>query len=112
MRRKARLGRAELTISLVRDCLPVSFMAYNVIQQWICRTCNKMIAVLGWLIIVTAFFSFSMMILWPGFRLVRRSHPGSKAVVCGYVASVVACSVVLWFVIPLAVHGIFARTVH
>jgi len=71
-----------------------------------------MTAVVGWLIIVTAFVAFSMMLLWPAFRLVRRSHPGSKAVLWGYLASAVACSVALWCLIPPAVHGIFGRTVH
>jgi hypothetical protein len=69
-----------------------------------------MTAVVGWLIIVTAFLGFSMMLLWPGFRLVRRSHPGSKAVLWVYLASGVVCSVALWYLIPMAVHSIFART--
>jgi hypothetical protein len=70
-----------------------------------------MTAVVGWLIIVATFIAFSMMLLWPGLRLVRRSHPGSKAVLWVYLASAVVCSVALWYLIPLAVHGIFARTV-
>jgi hypothetical protein len=71
-----------------------------------------MTAIIGWLIIVTAFLSFSMMILWPGFRLVRRSHPGSKGVLWGYLGAAVVCSVALWYLIPPVIHGIFARNPH
>ena len=70
-----------------------------------------MTAVVGWLIIVAAFLAVSMMLLWPGFRLVRRSHPGSKAAFWLYLASAVACSVALWYLIPLAVHSVFGRAV-
>jgi hypothetical protein len=86
-------------------------MAYNVLHHALQQGSSNMTAVIGWLIIVTAFVSFSMMLLWPGFRLVRRSHPGSKAAFWLYLASAVACSVGLWYLIPVAVHGIFGRTV-
>jgi magnesium-transporting ATPase (P-type) len=87
-------------------------MAYNVPNDAFQQGSSKMTAVVGWLIIVTALISFSMLLLWPGFRLVRRSHPGSKAVFWSYLASAAACSVTLWYLIPLAVHDIFAKTVH
>ena len=87
-------------------------MAYNVTHHGSEKASNKMTAVVGWLIIVAVFVSFSMMLLWPIFRLVRRSHPGSRAVFWAYVGSAAACSVILWYLIPLVVHNIFAKTVH
>ncbi|HTV77160.1 MAG TPA: hypothetical protein VMF03_02810 [Steroidobacteraceae bacterium] len=87
-------------------------MAYNAAHEEHGQARNQMIAVLGWLIIVAAFVSFSMMLLWPVFRLVRRSHPGSKGFVLAWVAAAAACSIGLWFLIPVLVHNIFAKTVH
>lgn len=87
-------------------------MPYNVLHEEHGQARDPMIAVLGWLIIVSAFGSFSMMLLWPVFRLVRRSHPGSRALVLAWVGTAAACSVGLWFLIPVLVHNIFAKTVH
>jgi hypothetical protein len=66
----------------------------------------------GWMIIVGVFGSFSMALLWPAFRLLRRSHPQSPGLLWAYVVASGGCGVTLWYVIPLAVYEIFGRTSH
>jgi len=71
-----------------------------------------MTAFIGWTIIVAVFWLFSMALLWPAFRLIRRSHPNSWGSLWAYATAAAGCSLVLWYMIPLAVHGIFGRAAH
>jgi hypothetical protein len=68
-----------------------------------------MTAFLGWIIIVLIFGSFSLALLWPGFRLMRRARAGSRGLLWCYVCATAVCGLGLWYVIPLAVHGLFGR---
>jgi hypothetical protein len=68
-----------------------------------------MTALVGWTIIVLGFGVFSMALLWPVFRLARRHRPGAGGLIWGYVAASAACSVMLWYLIPWAVHGLFGH---
>jgi len=62
------------------------------------------------MIIGVSFCLFSMVLLWPAFRLLRRSHPNSGGLLWAYAAATVACSIALWFLIPLSIHELFGRT--
>jgi hypothetical protein len=71
-----------------------------------------MTAFLGWTILVVVFCSFSSALLWPAFRALRRSYPNSGHLLWGYAIATVACSLGLWLLIPLAIHGFFGRAGH
>jgi hypothetical protein len=71
-----------------------------------------MTAFVGWLILVLGFCAFSMALLWPAFRLIRRSYPNFAALLWAYAAATVGCSIALWYLIPLVVHQLFGRGAH
>jgi hypothetical protein len=71
-----------------------------------------MTAIVGWTIIAVVLCSASALLLWPAFRLMRRFHPDSGALRWAFAAATVGCSLALWYLIPLAVHGLFGRVVH
>jgi hypothetical protein len=71
-----------------------------------------MTAFIGWIIIVAALFSVSAVLLWPAFRLMRRSYPNSLGLLLAYVAAMAACSLALWYLIPMAVYQFFGRVAH
>ena len=66
-------------------------------------------AILGWIIIGFIFGLLSLALLWPGYRLVRRAHPNALWLLRGYFTATAVCSVILWRLIPLVVHGLFGR---
>ena len=70
-----------------------------------------MTAFVGWAIIVMVFCALGLALLWPVYRLVRRSRPGSAALAWIYVTAGAGCGLLAWYVIPLAVHGLFGRAV-
>jgi hypothetical protein len=69
-------------------------------------------AILGWNIIVVGFWVLSAALLWPAFTLLRRRHGGSAALLVGYVAGSAACGILVFYLIPIAVHGVFGRVTH
>jgi hypothetical protein len=71
-----------------------------------------MTAFVGWLILVLGFCAFSMALLWPVFRLMRRSYPNSLGLLWAYVAAIAGCSLALWYLIPMAVYQLFGRVSH
>jgi hypothetical protein len=68
-----------------------------------------MTAVIGWVIIVLGFGLVSMALLWPVFRLVRRYRPNAAALAWAYAVATGALGMVLWYLVPLAVHQLFGR---
>jgi hypothetical protein len=68
-----------------------------------------MTAFIGWAIIVLGFGLVSMTLLWPIFRLVRRSRAKASGLIWGYAGATAACSIMLWYLVPLAVHALFGR---
>jgi hypothetical protein len=68
-----------------------------------------MTAFVGWTIIVLGFGLCSMALLWPVFWLVRRRRPGAGGLIWGYAAATAGCSIMLWYLIPWAVHGLFGH---
>jgi hypothetical protein len=69
-------------------------------------------AVLGWSIIVVGFWLLSAALLWPAFTLLRRRRGKSAALSVGYVAGSAACGLLVFYLIPIAVHGVFGRVAH
>jgi hypothetical protein len=69
-------------------------------------------ALLGWAIIVVGFWSASAALLWPVFTLLRRRRGGSAALLIGYAAGSSACGVLLFYLIPIGVHGLLGRAAH
>ena len=68
-----------------------------------------MTAFVGWTIIVLGFGLVSMALLWPLFRLVRRFRPGVAGLRWAYAVATAAFAVMLWYLVPLAVHQLFGR---
>ena len=66
----------------------------------------------GWAIIAVAFGSISMALLWAPYRLLRRSRANSRALRWAYAAAIAACSLGLWYAIPLMVHKLFGHATH
>ena len=64
-----------------------------------------MTAFVGWTIIVVGLGLFSMVLLWPVFRLLRRNRPNGGGLNWAYAAATAGCSVMLWYLIPIAVHA-------
>jgi hypothetical protein len=69
-----------------------------------------MTAFVGWTIIVLGFGLLSMTLLWPVFRLVRRFHPNAGGLIWTYAAATAACGIMLWYLVPWAVHELFGHT--
>jgi hypothetical protein len=68
-----------------------------------------MIALAGWAVITLTFASISMGLLYPCYRVARRSFPESRKVRWLYCASAALCALALWGLIPLTVHWLFPR---
>jgi|GEM_PF-2797615 hypothetical protein len=68
-----------------------------------------MTAFVGWTIIVLGFGLLSMTLLWPVFRLVRRFRPNAGGLIWAYAAATAGCSIMLWYLVPWAVHELFGR---
>lgn len=69
-------------------------------------------ALLGWSVIVVGFWLVSAALLWPAFTLLRRRHGKSASLLIGYAVGSAACSLLLFFLIPVAVHGLLGRAAH
>ena len=69
-----------------------------------------MTAFVGWAIIVLGFGLFSMALLWPVYWLVRRRRPNTGGLIWGYAAATAGCSIMLWYLVPWAVHGLFGHS--
>ena len=69
-----------------------------------------MTAFIGWTIIVLGFGLFSAALLWPVFQLVRRYRPDAGRLIWAYAAATVGCSVMLWYLVPWAVHELFGHS--
>jgi hypothetical protein len=68
-----------------------------------------MSTLVGWTFITLTFAAISMGLLYPGYRLARRSHPGSRKIRWMYGAATVVCSMALWLLLPVIVHQFFGR---
>lgn len=68
-----------------------------------------MTAFVGWTIIVLGFGLLSMLLLWPVFRLVRRFRPNAAGLIWAYAIATAGCSIMLWYLVPWAVHQLFGR---
>ena len=68
-----------------------------------------MTSLLGWIIIALTFALVSMGLLYPGYRIARRSYPQSRKIRWLHAGAVVLCSVALWLLLPLVVHQFFGR---
>jgi len=69
-----------------------------------------MTALVGWTIIVLGFGLFSMALLWPLFRLLRRRRPNAGGLIWGYAAATAGCSIMLLYLLPWAIHELFGHT--
>ena len=69
-------------------------------------------AILGWSIIVVGFWVLSAALLWPAFTLLRRRRGRSAALSLCYVAGSAAFGLLAFYLIPIAVHGVFGRVAH
>ena len=68
-----------------------------------------MTSLLGWIIIAVVFASASIGLLYPCYRLARRSFPDSRKVRWIYGTAAAALSIALWFLLPYLVHQVFGR---
>jgi hypothetical protein len=68
-----------------------------------------MTALVGWTIIVLGFGLFSMALLWPLFRLLRRYRPNAGNLIWSYAAATAGCSIMLWYLLPLAIHALLGQ---
>jgi hypothetical protein len=68
-----------------------------------------MTTLIGWTIIALTFASISMGVLYPGYRVARRSYPGSRKIRRIYGVAAAACGLALWLLLPLIVHRFFGR---
>jgi hypothetical protein len=64
---------------------------------------------LGWGIIVIGFWALSAALMWPAFTLLRRRRRTSATMLLGYAAASAACGFLVFFLIPIAVHGLLGR---
>jgi hypothetical protein len=71
-----------------------------------------MTTILGWVIIIGLLAAGSLALCWPAYRLMRRARPDSAGLVWAYVATSAALSLVIWYALPLAVHGVLGRVAH
>ena len=71
---------------------------------------RSLTSLVGWLIIALTFGSISMGLLYPCYRMARRSYPGSSKIRWTYGVAVAVCSMALWFLLPIVVHRFLGRT--
>lgn len=63
----------------------------------------------GWAIIVLTFACISMGLLYPVYRVGRRSYPESTHLWWIYGVAAAACGMALWFLLPGIVHHFFGH---
>ncbi|MGO9930451.1 MAG: hypothetical protein ACLPV8_01360 [Steroidobacteraceae bacterium] len=68
-----------------------------------------MTSLVGWIIITLIFASISMGLLYPCYRLARRSSPESRKIWWIYIVAAAVCSVALWLLLPVVVQQLFGR---
>jgi hypothetical protein len=68
-----------------------------------------MTSLLGWLIITLAFASISLGLLYPWYRVARRSYPESRKIRWLYAVGAAVCGMALWLLLPVVVHQFFGR---
>ena len=68
-----------------------------------------MTSLMGWIIITLTFASLSMGLLYPCYRVARRSYPESRKIWWIYGVAAAVCSVTLWLLLPLVIHRFFGR---
>ncbi len=68
-----------------------------------------MTSLVGWALITLTFAAISVGLLYPGYRLARRSYPESRNIRWLYGAAAVVCSMALWLLLPVVVHRFFGR---
>jgi hypothetical protein len=50
-----------------------------------------------------------MALLWPLFRLLRRYRPNAGNLIWSYAAATAGCSIMLWYLLPLAIHALLGQ---
>lgn len=68
-----------------------------------------MTSLFGWTLIILAFVSASVVLLYPCYRVARRSYPDSRKIEWIYGSAAVAFSIALWLLLPLFIHRIFGH---
>jgi uncharacterized membrane-anchored protein len=68
-----------------------------------------MTSLVGWIIITLTFASISMALLYPCYRVARRSYPESGKIRWIYGVAAAVCSIALWLLIPVVVQHFFGR---
>jgi uncharacterized membrane-anchored protein len=68
-----------------------------------------MTSLLGWAIIVLTFGCISMGLVYPIYRVARRSHPESRHLRWIYGVAAAVCGMALWLLLPLIVHRLFGH---
>ena len=63
-----------------------------------------MTAIIGWTIIAVTFYLFGAALLWPVYRVMRRTFPAFRSLSWVYASAAAACGVAIWFVLPVAIH--------
>jgi uncharacterized membrane-anchored protein len=68
-----------------------------------------MTSLVGWVIIILTFASISMGLLYPGYRVARRSYTASTRLWWIYAIAIAVCGMALWLLLPVVVHQFFGR---
>jgi hypothetical protein len=68
-----------------------------------------MTSLVGWAIIIVTFALISMGLLYPGYRVARRSYPGSRNIWWIYGIATAVCGIALWLLLPLVFQRFFGR---
>jgi uncharacterized membrane-anchored protein len=68
-----------------------------------------MTSLVGWIIITLTFALVSTGLLYPGYRIARRSYPESRKIRWLYGLAAAVCSMALWLLLPVVVHQLFPR---
>ncbi len=68
-----------------------------------------MTSLVGWTLITLISAAISIGLLYPGYRLARRSYPGARIIRWIYGAATVVCGMALWLLLPVVVHQFFGR---
>lgn len=68
-----------------------------------------MISLVGWVMISLTFAAIGLGLVYPCYRVARRSFPESRRIRWVYCAAAALCAVALWCLIPLLVHRLFPR---
>jgi hypothetical protein len=68
-----------------------------------------MTSLVGWVIIILAFASISVGLLYPVYRVARRSHPESRDLWWIYCIATAVCGMALWLLLPVVVHQFFGH---